>query len=127
MTLGSASTSSMQAAQAGSENDKENRLPSLLPLGQTEPPRIGDLTPISHATMPRKNEFLQNLDLELMKLQRDDERGPQGSLSGSKYVSRSSSISKASAGRVFDHELGQMLKTPAPTLNGSESEHSKGW
>ncbi|CAO3574695.1 unnamed protein product [Mortierella alpina] len=125
MTLGSASTSSMKAAQAGSENDKENRLPSLLPPGHTEPPRIGNLTPISHATMPRKNEFLQSLDLELIKLQRDDERGPQGSLSGSKYVSRSSSVSKASAGRVFDHELGQMLKTPAPTLNGSEPEHSK--
>ncbi|KAF9290142.1 hypothetical protein BGZ68_007845 [Mortierella alpina] len=125
-TAAATSTSSKEVAQASSEKDnKENRPPPLLSPGHIEPPRSDNLTSIPHITTPRKSEFLQSLDLELIKLQRDDERGTQGSLSGSKYVSRSSSISKASAGRVFDHELGQMLKTPAPTLSGSEPEHSK--
>ncbi|KAG0216879.1 hypothetical protein BGX33_011909 [Mortierella sp. NVP41] len=70
------------------------------------------------ASTPRKNEFLQNLDIQLIKLQREEERG-QGSPPGTKdtkQVNGTPSASKSgSSTKVFDHELSLLLKTPAPT------------
>ncbi|KAG9061877.1 hypothetical protein KI688_007028 [Linnemannia hyalina] len=68
---------------------------------------------------PRKNEFLQNLDIQLIKLQREEERG-QGSPSSSKDTKQTNgtpSVTKpGSSIKVFDHELSQLLKTPAPSV-----------
>lgn len=74
----------------------------------------------------RSAEFLQNLDIQLIKLQRDEERSQQSASTGIskeiKYPSGTSSISKAGgSSKVFDHELSQMLKAPTPAIAGSES------
>ncbi|KAF9153357.1 hypothetical protein BG015_003593 [Linnemannia schmuckeri] len=77
---------------------------------------------------PRKNEFLQNLDIQLIKLQREEER-VQGSSSGSKDVKQTNGMPSASKSgsstKVFDHELSQLLKTTAPTvapIGGDDSQ-----
>lgn len=82
--------------------------------------------PSTGTSTPRSAEFLQNLDIQLVKLQRDEERSQQSTLTGVskeiKYPSGTSSISKAGgSSKVFDHELSQMLKAPTPTIAGAES------
>ncbi|KAF8949253.1 hypothetical protein BGZ47_007963 [Haplosporangium gracile] len=71
------------------------------------------------SSTPRKNDFLQNLDIQLIKLQQEEERG-QGPPSGSKDVKQTNGMPSASkpgsSTKVFDHELSQLLKTPAPTV-----------
>jgi hypothetical protein len=77
---------------------------------------------------PRKNEFLQNLDIQLIKLQREEERG-QGSPTGPKDTKQASGTpngSKPGSTKVFDHELSQLLKTPAPAVAPSGGEGSQG-
>jgi hypothetical protein len=78
---------------------------------------------------PRKNEFLQNLDIQLIKLQREEERG-QGSPSGSKDAKQTNGTPSASRSgsstKVFDHELSQLLKAPAPTVAAVGGEGSQG-
>ncbi|KAF9922434.1 hypothetical protein FBU30_007440 [Linnemannia zychae] len=79
-------------------------------------------------TTPRKNEFLQNLDIQLIKLQREEERG-QGSTLGpkdTKLVNGTPSASKSgNATKVFDHELSQLLNAPAPGSTSSGGESSQ--
>lgn len=78
---------------------------------------------------PRKNEFLQNLDIQLIKLQREEDRG-QGSPSGSKDTKHINGVPSAarsgSSTKVFDHELSQLLKTSAPTVAPVGGEGSQG-
>ncbi|KAF9132410.1 hypothetical protein BGW39_000198 [Mortierella sp. 14UC] len=110
---------------------KENRPPQSSNLTVDTSIKDGDTNDISTKTTtaktgkgpstPRKNEFLQNLDIQLIKLQREEERG-QGSPSGSKDTKQTNgtpngSKSGASA-KVFDHELSQLLKTSAPVAPG---------
>ncbi|KAG0380229.1 hypothetical protein BGX24_009460 [Mortierella sp. AD032] len=77
---------------------------------------------------PRKKEFLQNLDIQLIKLQREEEHGP-GSVSVSKDAKQNNgtpSTSKSgNSTKVFDHELSQLLKTPAPVVAPGGGEGSK--
>ncbi|KAF9139061.1 hypothetical protein BGX30_008423 [Mortierella sp. GBA39] len=77
---------------------------------------------------PRKNEFLQNLDIQLIKLQREEERG-QGSPPSSKDTKQTNgtpSVTKSgSSTKVFDHELSQLLKTPAPSVASVGGEGSQ--
>ena len=79
------------------------------------------------ASMPRKTEFLQNLDIQLIKLQREE--GGQGTPSGSKDTKPTSEIpsvpKSGNPGKVFDHELSQLLKAPASVPSGS-GENSQG-
>jgi hypothetical protein len=82
---------------------------------------------ISNSGTPtsRSTDFLENLDIQLIKLQRDEERSQQSASIGVgkeiKYPSNASSLSKATgANKVFDHELSQILKTPTPAITGSE-------
>ncbi|KAF9987173.1 hypothetical protein BGZ65_004815 [Modicella reniformis] len=90
---------------------------------------IKDITVTSTGTSaPRNTEFLQNLDIQLIKLQRDEERSQQSSTGGSKeikYPSGTSSISKASgANKVFEHELSQILKTPSQAIASFENSQA---
>ncbi|KAI8346051.1 hypothetical protein B0O80DRAFT_249451 [Mortierella sp. GBAus27b] len=83
-----------------------------------------DSTLPNAGTSPRSPEFLQNLDIQLIKLQRDEERSQQSTTVSvtkeHKYPSGTSSISK-SGSKVYEHELSQMLKTQAPAIARSES------
>ncbi|KAG0072667.1 hypothetical protein BGZ89_004253 [Linnemannia elongata] len=80
------------------------------------------------SSTPRKNEFLQNLDIQLIKLQREEERG-QGSPSSSKDSKQTngtpSATKSGSSTKVFDHELSQLLKTPAPSVVPASGEGSQ--
>ncbi|KAF9433778.1 hypothetical protein BGZ76_008995 [Entomortierella beljakovae] len=81
-------------------------------------------------TQPIGNEFLQNLDIQLSKLQRSDDQTVQHESSGGaskdvKHMSATSSISKAGgATNAFGLELNQLLKTSTPALPGSESSQA---
>ncbi|KAF9918873.1 hypothetical protein BX616_004825 [Lobosporangium transversale] len=85
-----------------------------------------DISQVAKGTAtPRQSEFLQNLDIQLIKLQQE-EHGPQNPMESNKDNIKSksgcSSLSKATGPtKVFEHELTQILKVPEATINGPES------
>ncbi|KAF9347907.1 hypothetical protein BGX26_000654 [Mortierella sp. AD094] len=106
--------------------NRESGIPQSLHHGTLESPVHEGVGPSIGATSPRKNEFLQSLDIQLSKLQRGEERSQQNSPAGgtkdAKHPSASSSASRAGgATKVFERELSQLLKTSAPALPGSET------
>ncbi|KAF9183786.1 hypothetical protein BGZ51_002455 [Haplosporangium sp. Z 767] len=118
---------SKNAPQESARVDKENMLQQQRPALQQEQSvkdNVTLITPSKAASPIRKNDFLQNLDNQLIKLQRQDDRSPHNPMStskDSKPVSGASSLSKSSS-KVFEHEISQMLKTSVPsTIPGSES------
>ncbi|KAF9904768.1 hypothetical protein EC991_002338 [Linnemannia zychae] len=118
--------------------DKENRPPQSSALIVGTSIKDGDTNNIgTKATTaatgkgpstPRKNDFLQNLDIQLIKLQREEERG-QGPSSASKDTKQINGVSNSSKSggstKVFDHELSQILKTPAPAVAPGDGESSQ--
>ncbi|KAG0258229.1 hypothetical protein BG011_003420 [Mortierella polycephala] len=118
---------SRNAPQESARTDKENMLQQQRPSLQQDlsvKDNVTLIAPGKGAPLIRKIDFLQNLDNQLIKLQRQDDRSQHNPMSSSidgKTVSGVSSLSTSNS-KVFEHEISQMLKTPVPsTIPGPES------
>ncbi|KAG0363944.1 hypothetical protein BGZ54_007933 [Gamsiella multidivaricata] len=115
----------MENSQHSSGQDhKENRNPHS-PLSNESEVLNKNTTSSTGATTPKKNDFLQSLDIQLIKLQRSEERGQQSPPAGNmdiKYNSVASNVSSTGgSSKVFEHELSQILKAPTSTVQPPES------
>ncbi|KAF8984852.1 hypothetical protein BGZ46_006794 [Entomortierella lignicola] len=104
--------------------NKENTLPQPLHNGSLESSVQDSSNSGIGGASSRKDQFLQNLDIQLSKLQeRSQQNSPIGVGSKDiKYTSGSSTASKAGgATKGLERELNHLLNTSAPALPGSES------